>query len=447
MGILSRIFGWKGREPERPVGQFKSNDSLDDLIWGNLGLTAPSVTGIYVNQHTALNSSAVMAAVTMLSEDVAKLPWSIFKNADGEARKEETNHYLYDLLEQPNEWQNGFEFREQMQVSLILRGNAYAIMPRNGRGIPVAMIPVNADWVSLWTSPDGQLFYRVVTMDIHLSAMLRRYNMPPLIPHDDVLHIRGFSMNGLMGLSRIFLAREAIALFLAQEQQAARWMGNSARPSGMLTTDQKLTPEGAKRLAADIRENWGGLQNSGKVIIGEQGLKFLPYSMSANDLQHVASRTFQLEEIGRIFRIPPHMLGQIGRAASNTISQMAQEYVNFTLTGYTDRWRAKFSSAFDLKRQGLSIEFDYNKITQADITARINNWRTAIMSMIAKPDEARIDLGLPAEGGDAAKLHYPVNLAVEGSQASGVAPDGAGHPAADDSPVVDPSPAKHLRAV
>src|SRR6266567_2505316 len=344
MGFFSRLFGRKEEhQSERALAQFKSasDSALDDLIWGELGGAASSVTGIYVSQQTALNSSAVMAAVTMLAEDVAKLPWSIFQNAEGETRKEEKNHYLYDLLEQPNEWQNGFEFREQMQVSLILRGNAYAIMPRNGRGVPLAMIPVNADWMSLWTSPDGALFYRVTTQDIHLSAMLRRYGMPPLIPLDDVLHIRGFSMNGLMGLSRIFLAREAIALFLAQEQQAARWMGNSARPSGMLSTDQKLTPEGAKRVAADIRENWGGLQNSGKVIVGEQGLKFQPFSMNSNDLQFVASREFQLKEIGRIFRIPPHMLGDISRMASNTISQMGQEYVNFTLTGYTDRWRAK----------------------------------------------------------------------------------------------------------
>ena len=426
MGFASRIAGWFRR---KSIG-----GGTNAGFWDDLGSSTRSITGIAVNQYTALNASAVLAAVTMLAEDVAKLPWSIFRHANDKSRAEAKDHYLYDLLDEPNEWQNGFEFREMLQTGIIMRGNGYAIIKRNNRGIPVALIPWNPDRVLEWVATTGQIFYRPMAHNIHEQALLR--DLAPqlvgsqqMVPFEDMLHIRGFSLDGLMGMSRIALAREAIALGLSQEQQAARWMGQGAKPSGMLTTDQKLTPDGAKRLAADIKESWGGLKNSGKVIIGEQGLKFVPFSMTSADLEFIASRQFQLQDIARIWRIPPHMIGELSRATNNNISQLGQEYVNFTLTGYTNRWRAKMSSTFGLRKQGLSVEFDYRDLTTADMTARMNNWRIAIMSMIATPNEARIDLGWqPSTDPGADQLHFPANMAAAGSQSTGNAPEEAGRP-------------------
>lgn len=396
-----------------------------DGYWSS-GYSSPSVTGIQVNQLSALNSSAVIAATSMLAEDVAKLPWTVYRYAEDESRREARDHFLYELLQEPNDWMNGLELREMMQVGLILRGNAYALIKRNGRGLPIALIPWNPDHVNEWIGADSSIFYRFNPQNLHEIAILKSF--PFLVPAEDVLHIRGFSLNGLLGMSRIALAREAIALGLAQEQQAARWMGQGARPSGMLTTDQKLNPGAAERLKNDVKSVIGGLQNSGKILIGEQGLKFQPFSMTSADLEFIASRQFQLQEVARIFRIPPHMLGEMSRSTNNNIAQMAQEYINFTLTGYTNRWRAKMSSHFGLRRESISVEFDYGDLTTADMTSRINNWRTAIMSMIAKPDEARIDLGMMPEGGEADKLHFPQNMAAAGSQSTGTAPDEAGRP-------------------
>lgn len=437
MGWWSRLIG-RENEPERLPAQFRSSDdSVNDLLWSGSAFSVQSVTGISINQQTTLNSTAAMACVMMLAEDVAKLPWSIFQNAAGENRKEVTNHYLYDLLQEPNGWQNGLEFREQMQGGLIMRGNAYAPMIRSGRGVPIKLIPVNPDWVSLFLGLDGNLFWRITPQEQHMRAALMEhpfFAQTGMFPFDDVLHIKGFSSNGLLGSSRIALAREAIALGLAQEQQAARWMGNAAKPSGMLTTDQKLTPQAAERLKSDIKANWGSLQNTGKMIIGEQGLKFTPFSMTSADLEFIASRKFQLEEVARIFRIPLHMIGELGRSTNNNIAQQAQEYINYTLTGYTNRWRAKMAQVFGLRRQGLSIEFDYRELTTADMTTRINNWRTMVMSMLGTPDEGRIDLGMPPKGGKADELQQPQNMAVFGSQSTGNQ-DGGGRPSDNASPV------------
>jgi HK97 family phage portal protein len=235
-------------------------------------------------------------------------------------------------------------------------------------------------------------------------------------------------MNGLLGMSRIVLAREAIGLFLAQEQQAARWMGNGSRPSGVLTTDNKLPPEAAQRMATDWKSSMSGLQNSGKTPVLEQGVKWQAISMKADDLEFIASRQFQLQEIARIFRIPPHMIGELSRSTNNNITQQSQEYVNYTISGYTRRWEMKLDSTFGLRRDGIEVDFDMKELLRADVATRYNNYRTAIMSMFMTRDEARIDDGRAPMGGDAGKLQFPANMAREGSQSTGTAPDDAGRP-------------------
>lgn len=426
MSWLGRLIGASRDSPPKDTYSRTDDTTTDALLWAQNLWSVPSVTGIQINQQTALNATAVMACATMLAEDVAKLPWALYRKADDETRKEATDHWLSDLLETPNEWQSSFEFKEQMQLGLILRGNAYAVMIRDGRGRVVKFVPINPDWVALWEAPNGDLLYRVTPSGLHLRAQL--VGLPWLIPFEDMFHLRGFSMNGLLGASRIALAKEAIALCLGQEQMLARLMGNGARPSGMFTTDAKLTEDAAKRLAARIRESFSGLQNAGKVMVGEQGLTWKPMAMTAADAQFQENRVFQLQEIARIFRIPPHMIGELTRGTQNSVVQQSQEYINFTLTGYTLRWQAKFSSKFDLKRQKLSVEHDYSALTRADMAARYNAYRTGIMSMFLTPDEARIDDGRPPIGGDAAKLHMPMNMAAEGSQSTGTQPDGGGRP-------------------
>lgn len=422
MGFFSRVSTGIGSMFRREADADTSIDRFFRDEWSQ-----PSLTGININQTTALRASAVMACVTMIAEDVAKLSWGIFKRNNDKSRAEAQDHFLYTLLEEPNEWQNGLEFREQMQLGLIMRGNAYAPIVRNARGKPIKLIPVNPDWVSLWQSPDGSLFYRVTRTDLHMQAQLAP--LPLLIPFEDMFHIRGFSLNGLVGLSRISLAREAIGLSLAQEQQSARWMGNGARPSGILTTDGKLGEAAAKRMQQDWLNMHSGLQNSGKTAVFEQGLKWQAMSLSASDMEFIESRRFQVTDVARIFRVPPHMIGDLTKSTNNNITQQSQEYVNYTLSGYTRRWQAKYSSTFGLRAGNYFVECDFSELTRADIVARYNAYRTGIMSMFITPDEARIDDGRAPMGGKAAELQVPTNMAAQGSQSTGTGADDAGRPA------------------
>ena len=186
-------------------------------------------------------------------------------------------------------------------------------------------------------------------------------------------------------------------------------------------------------MAADWKAKHSGLANTGNIPVLEQGLKWQPMSLSSIDMEFISARAFQLQEVCRIFRVPPHMVGELTRSTNNNIGQQGQEYVNYTLSGYTSRWSSKLSSQFGLKRQGLFVDFDYRAITRGDLAARYNAYRTGIMSMFMTPNEARIDDGRnPLEGGD--KLQQPQNMAAAGSQSTGTAPDGAGRPAGGDSP-------------
>lgn len=416
MSWLSRLIG-------RGSGAVRR--SLDG--WGHSFFSAHAASGIEVNQATALTATTVLAAVLMLCEDFAKLTPTIYRKKPDGSREIANDHELYPLLYQPNDWQNWFEFAEMMQASLVMRGNAYAVKVRNGRGVVVRLIPVNADWVGLWESPDGELFYRVTPNGLHMRHELA--GQPFMIPAEDVLHVRGFSLNGLVGASRIMLGKEAIGLTLGYERQAANYMSQGAGLSGILTTDAKLEPDAAARMSADWKEKKGGLQNSGKIVVLEQGLKYQPTTLSAVDAQFIAARNLQIQEVTRIFRIPAHMLGDLARSTNNNITQMAQEYINYTISGYTSRWAWKLDTAFDLRRHDLFVEFDLSQLSRGDITTRYNNYARGIMGGFLKPNEARRDDGRdPDPNGD--RLLEPSNMSDMGSHASGTGADGGGHPEA-----------------
>lgn len=424
MGMLAKIGEVLLGKPDKTLTRTALTD--DFLRGGDLLWSSPTVSGMQISQITALNVSAVLAAVTIIAEDVAKLTPTLIRKNDQKRIEVVTDHPLAKLLIAPNDYMSGFEFIEMLVLGVALRGNGYAVKIKNYRGEVVAMIPINPDSVALWQAVDGSLFYLVTPNGYHERALLA--NEPFLIPSADMFTVRGFSLNGLQGASRIHLAREAIGLALGQEQQAARWMGNAAKPAGVLSTEQKLDDPTIARL----KENWvaanAGVQNSGKTAILEAGVTWQQVAMTGQDIEFIASRNFQLNEICRIWRVPAHMIGELSRSTNNNIVQQAQEYANLTLSGYTQRLRWSFIRSFDLTPLGIDVQFDMKPILQGDITSRYNAHRIAIMSGFKTPNEVRHEEGLePAENGD--KLMFPTNMAEAGSQATGTQPDESGRPA------------------
>ena len=366
-----------------------------ESCWNGFAWSSPSATGIQINQQTALQATAVMACVRILSEDVSKMTprmyrrYTIGEHKNGARdRLGSIDHPLAKLLITPNGWQTWPEFCRMMMIAFCLRGNAFAVILRNRRGDPVMLVPINPDRVSLWQAPDGGLFWWVTRSGLHELNILA--SMPLLIPYEDVFHLKDLSADGLVGTSPIALAREAIGLSLAQEQQYARLMGSGARPSGVLTTDQRLTEQSASRIRADWENMNAGLANSGRTAILEQGLKWTPLTISSVDLQFLQMRQFQVIEIARIFRVPPHMLGDMARGSFNNIVQQSQEYRNHTLTSHTDIWEKRFAFTFGLEDDVEEIDFDETALLKADLTARYNAYRVGVLTGWDTRNEVRV---------------------------------------------------------
>ncbi len=418
MGLVANIARGMGGRMART-----SDTTIDALNMADWGWSSPTAAGIHVSQASAMQVSTVYACVSMISYDLAKLGAAVFSGERKGKRKKVTDHYLAPLLKQPAPWLTWFEFCAMMQAAVLLRGNGYAVILRDFRGQPMMLVPINPDRVALWEAPDGSLFYMVTRSGLHEMAVLR--SEPLLIPAEDIFHLKALTLNGLLGLSPIGMNREAIGLAIAQEQLASRWAGNGAKPSGILTTDQKLSDGAAKRLAEDWKTLNSGLYNAGKTAILEQGLKWQPLAMTSQDMEFIASRQYQLAEIARIYRVPLHKLGEMSRTSGGGITQLAQEYLNDCLSTWITMWETRIPFTFDIDEDedGVFVEFDVDTILRADITSRYAAHRIATGGTgWMTPNEVRETESLEKlDGGDT--VFRPVNTAPMDSDVFAGQPD------------------------
>lgn len=442
MGFWSRVADFATR---------RAGDVEDDRLWGDWGGGGHTASGVTVNTTTAMRHVAVMACVSILSTDVAKIPLDVFRRLGNGGQEVVRDHFLHKLLRDPNDWQDGFEFKEMLQASLVLRSNAYAVAVRNGRGVPLYLVPIHPDRVCLFEAPSGEYFYAVTRNGLHEMAMLRE--QPLLIPSYDMLHIRVLPLfNSLMGSSRLSMAQQSIGLSIGLEEHEARFVGQGARTGGVLSTEQKFA---SKEIREQLREEWQRLQagpkNSGATAILEQGLKWLPLGLSMVESQFIESRNFQLRDIARAFDVPPYKLAIEGEAEGPAMVQMGQQYLNGPISGYCERWKAKGHKFFDLDGIDVFLDWDYGHFVKADLLSRFTAYRQAIGGPWMEPNAARRAEGMPdVPGGD--KVLQGVNMAPlgwvppdrgtaggQGSDQTGVpGPGGDGDPMRD--PALDPAP-------
>lgn len=411
MGVLQNVFGGAPARTAftaRKEPSFSRSESFDNAA-GDRGWSdfySQSLTGVKISQQTALGVAAVMACVSIISEDVAKLTPDIFTTRADGGREVAKNHPLRRVLKRPNDWQTPYEFCQMMMIGLLLRGNGYAIILRDGRGNPIALVPINPDRVLLWEAPNGSLYWVVTRSGLHEMAVLA--DVPYFIPYEDVLHWKGLSGNGLVGISKISANREAIGLAAAMEQLASRTIGNGARPSGVAESDKKITKEVADNLKQRWYDTQGGLENSGKLLVLEEGLKWKPMSLTFADMQFIASRKYQNNDIANIFRIPGYMIGEDAKVSKSNMSQQAQEYLNNTLMSYVDIIEQRWSFTFDLGDEYF-VALDLMKILKADLASRYAAYRIGQMGWLTV-NEIRLAEGMnPVEGGG--QIMRPVNMA------------------------------------
>ena len=363
MGIFSGLFRSRDAPKNRTSG------SAYSFFMGG------STSGKRVNERSAMQMTAVYSCVRILSEAVAGLPLHFYRYTDNGGKEKAVEHPLYFLLhDEPNPEMTSFVFRETLMTHLLLWGNAYAQIIRNGKGEVIALYPLMPDRMSVERDSRGQLYYEyTVSMDDAPTLKGSTVVLPP----SEVLHIPGLGFDGLVGYSPIAMAKNAIGMAIACEEYGAKFFANGAQPSGV------LEHPGTIKDPTRVRESWqstfGGSQNANKVAVLEEGMKYTPISISPEQAQFLETRKFQINEIARIFRVPPHMVGDLEKSSFSNIEQQSLEFVKYTLDPWVCRWEQSMvrSLLTPEEKKQYFIKFNVDGLLRGDYQSRMNGYATA----------------------------------------------------------------------
>lgn len=333
-----------------------------------------SNSGIGINADNAMQVTAVYAAVRVISETLASLPLVLYRGTD---RERLSANNLYRLLhDEPNPHMSSFEWREANQNAILLRGNAYNLVTRNEAGVATRLDPLNPDKMRVYATDDYGVAYF--------------YDGQPLL-ESEVLHFKGMG-NGLVGLTPITYAREAIGLAMATEEHGSRLFSNGTNVGGILKTQSMLTDDQWSK----FRERWtkmqGGLANSNKPALLEGGMDFVKVGLANDEAQFLETRKFQVSEIARFFRVPPHMLMDLDRATFSNIEHQSIEFVTHTMRPWLVRWEQTLNRTLltaNQRRQGLFFEFLIDGLLRGDIKSRYEAYSSAITTGWMTRNEAR----------------------------------------------------------
>lgn len=404
-------------------GLFRSRDKPADSTAGSryAFYMGGSSAGKLVTERSAMQMTAVYACVRILAESIAGIPLHLYQYNSKGGKEKAAEHPLFFLLhDEPNPEMTSFVFRETLMTHLLLWGNAYAQIIRNGRGEVTAIYPLMPNRMKVNGDENGRLYYEYTRYGD--EAGKRDCETVKLSPIE-VLHIPGLGFDGLVGYSPIAMAKNAIGMSMACEEFGAKFFANGAAPGGV------LEHPGILKDPARVRESWnatfGGSGNANKVAVLEEGMKYTPISISPNEAQFLETRKFQIDEIARIFRIPPHMIGDLDRSSFSNIEQQSLEFVKYTVGPWVSRWEQSLARCLlSVSERGrYLIKFNLDGLLRGDYESRMNGYATARQNGWMSANDIRelenMDRISSKEGGDL----YLVNGSMTPLQNAGAAYD------------------------
>ena len=337
----------------------------------------------------ALTLTAVWCAIRLLAESVSSLPISVYtKQANGD-KLEDTKSPIYNLVKfKPNYYQNKITFFEFIMLSICTEGNSYVQIVRNNSGTPVQLICIDPSNVTVVVN-NNELFYQI--------------DGGAVLDSSDVLHIKTITDDGVTGLSPIDQCAKALNWSVSLEEFGATFFSNGAKPSSILQTDRALSDTALQRLKTSFNNNYSKLKNSNSTIVLEEGLTFKPISISPEQAQFLSSRQFSIEEVARIFNVPPHMLKDLSKSSFNNIEMQSQEFVTYTLMPYITRIEQEMNlKLFRTNELGKTfVEFNVNGLLRGDVKSRTEAYKTAITNGYMSINEVRQKENMNSiEGGD-----------------------------------------------
>lgn len=360
-------------------------------------------SGEKVDEQSAMQISTVYACVRLLAETVAALPLHLYRYTDdGKGKESAFDHPLYRILyRQPNDEMSSFIWRETMMTHLLLWGNAYSQIIRDGRNNVLGLYPLLPENVEVDRDGQGQLYY---IYHAYTDEVPGEQNQDIYFRKDEILHIPGLGFNGLVGFSPIAMMKNSLGTTLAVEKYGASFFKNGAQPSGV------LEHPGVLKDPQKIRDNWtavyGGANNAHRVAVLEEGMAYKAISLPPEDSQFLSTRQFGVEEICRIFRVPPHMVQSLEHATFSNIEHQSIDFVVHTLTP----WLVRFEQAIikDLlleeEQDVLFPKFNVDGLLRGDYQSRMNGYATGISNGFFSPNDIHrlenMDLIPAEEGGD-----------------------------------------------
>ena len=355
-------------------GLFKSRDKPQNRTAGSnyaffLGGTTSGKT---VTERSAMQMTAVYSCVRILSEAVAGLPLHLYKYTDSGGKAMALDHPLYHLLhDEPNPEMSSFVFRETLMTHLLLWGNAYAQIIRNGKNEIGALYPLMPNKMSVDRDETGRLYY---TYYRGSDEAIKDKDFAVTLQPTDVLHIPGLGFDGLVGYSPIAMAKNAIGMAIACEEYGAKFFANGAAPGGVL--EHPGTIKDPQRVRESWQSTFGGSGNANKIAVLEEGMKYTPIGISPEQAQFLETRKFQINEIARIFRIPPHMVGDLEKSSFSNIEQQSLEFVKYTLDPWVIRWEQSIQRSLLSKDEKAVyfVKFNLEGLLRGDYQSRMNGY-------------------------------------------------------------------------
>ena len=370
-------------------GMFRSRDKPQNRTAGSSYsfLFGGTTAGKAVTERTAMQMTAVYSCVRILAEAVAGLPLNLYHYLPDGGKEKSYDHPLYRLLhDEPNPEMSSFVFRETLMTHLLLWGNAYAQIIRNGKGEVVALYPLMPNKMTVDRDKDGRLYYSY-NHSSEESPTLEGSTV--ILRPSDVLHIPGLGFDGLVGYSPIAMAKNAIGMAIACEEYGAKFFANGAAPGGVL--EHPGTIKDPQRVRESWQSTFGGSGNSNKIAVLEEGMKYTPIGISPEQAQFLETRKFQINEIARIFRVPPHMVGDLEKSSFSNIEQQSLEFVKYTLDPWVIRWEQSIMRTLlsaDEKKQYF-VKFNLEGLLRGDYASRMSGYAVGIQNGFMSPNDVR----------------------------------------------------------
>ncbi len=428
-------------------------DKIRSYTLGPLSLRDPEIrkyfqpsgetaTGVAVNEHTAMNFSAVWSAVKLISGDVAGLPLVLYKTK-GDGKERYTDHPLYRILhDSPNPEMSSFTLRQTLQAHVLTWGNGYAEIERDGVRRPRYLWPITPERVTPIRDAGGRLAYRVSNPGKGADSFF---------DPSDMIHIVGLGWDGTQGYSPIAKARESVALGLAAERFGGKFFGNGSTFGGVITHPTRFaTPAARENFENALKKRSQGVDRAHKLLLMEEGMTYQQMGIPPDQAQFLESRQFQITEIARWFNVPPHKIGDLSRATFSNIEQQNIEYFQTTLIHWLETWEQELMRKLisPLERNQQHIEHVVEGLLRGDSAGRAALETAEFHIGGLTPNEARALANRdPVKGGDRAfvqvgmmpldRLDEYIDAQIEGMKPKPAAAPQVGRSAEDEATITE----------